>query len=330
MLQGDQQRRLNLFMRCFLALLCLSSLPSIALSYEILVGTGEKTSFSHYAGKIICRNIHKFDQDVTCRAIPSESYTDNLTNVQGGSLDMALVNSKMISDAYHGDGLFKYVSLDYDQLRLLLPLYRVPVCLVVRRDARINKLEDLAEKKINAGRMFSLQEVVFGAIMDANGWEKETFRLYQNLPEAHSQDYIALHTGSVQAMLHIGMHPDDRLQRSLANGQTKVVGIGGEASVHLKASDSGFYGQSIDAGTYLGYADDIDTLSLETLLITSSDSDTEIVALVLEALLAAKDQLQNAHPSFLAETLSIETLNNSYLHPHPEAILFFQANQNRF
>jgi TRAP transporter TAXI family solute receptor len=243
---------------------------------------------------------------------------------------MALVNSKMINDAFLGDGLFKYVSLDYDQLRLLLPLYRVPVCLVVRRDAHINSLDDLVGKKVNASRVFSLQEIVFGAIMEANGWGKETFRLYQNLPETHSQDYIALHTGSVQAMLHIGMHPDDRLQRSLAGGQTQIVGIGGKASAHLKATDSGFYGQSIGAGTYPGYTNDIETLSLEALLVTSSDSDAETVALVLEAILAAKDQLQNAHPSFLAERLSIETLNDSYLHPHPEALLFFQTNQNRF
>jgi TRAP transporter TAXI family solute receptor len=328
MIKSDQQ--LCIVLKGLIgALICVAFLPAASFSFELLIGTGERDSFSYYAGKIICRSIHKFDQDVTCRAVPSENYTDSLSNVQGGSLDMALVNSKIINDAFHGDGLFKYVSLDYDQLRLLLPLYRTPISLLARRDAHINSLDDLVGKKVNAGSVFSIQEIVFGAIMDTYDWGEDTFKLYQNLPEAHSQDYIALHTGSVQAMLHIGMHPNEKLARSLADGQTQMVGISGRAAARLKDADKGFYGQSIDAGTYPGYANDIETLSLETLLVTSSDSDPETVALVLEAIFSAKKQLQNAHPSFLAETLTVETLNDSYLHPHPEAILFFQSNQNR-
>ena len=331
MSKSDHLRERRSVLSCFLALLlCLALFPSTSFSFELLIGTGGRDSFSHYTGKIICRSIHKFDQDVTCRAVPSDSYTDNLTNVQGGSLDLALVNSKMINDAFHGDGLFKYVSLDYDQLRLLLPLYRTPISLLVRRDAHIKTLGDLIGKKVNAGRVSSLEEIVFGAIMAAKGWQEDTFSLYQNLPETNSQDYIALHTGSVQAMLHIGMHPDDKLKRSMANGQTQVVGVSDQASKQLVEDGSGFYLQQINSGTYLEYVNDINTLSLETLLVTSSDSDTETVALVLEAILAAKKQLQNAHPSFLAEPVNIETLNESYLHPHPEAILFFQSNQNRF
>ena len=266
---------------------------------------------------------------MTCRPVPSENYTDNLTNVQSGSLDLALVNSKMIYDAFHGAGLFEFVTLDYGQLRLLMPLYRTPISLLVRRDARISGVEDLINKRVNAGRLSSLQEIVFGEIMSAEGWSKDSFRLYQNLPAVNAQDYIALHNGSVQAMLHIGMHPDSKLENSLANGHTKIVGITGPAAGRLIESDSGFYPQSIPQSTYPGYGDKIDTLSLETLLITSADLDEDTVELVLEAIISSKQQLRKAHPAFLDEPVNVETLNASYLHPHPEAILFFQTNQNR-
>ena len=317
------------FRRFLVALVCLTMLPSLSHSYELLIGTGESDSFSYYAGKAVCRSIHKFDKDMTCRPVPSENYTDNLTNVQSGSIDLALVNSKMIYDAFHGAGLFEYVTLDYGQLRLLMPLYRTPVSLLVRRDAHIGGLDDLINKKVNAGSLFSLQEIVFNEIMSAQGWSEDSFRLYQNLPAAYAQDYIALHNGSVQAMLHIGMHPNGKLKNSLANGHTDIVGIAGPAATRLIESDSGFYRQSIPQNTYAGYSEIIDTLSLETLLITSADSDNEMVALVLEAIIAAKLQLRNAHPSFLSEPVNIETLNSSYLHPHPESIMFFQTNQNR-
>ncbi len=316
--------------RCLLiALVCLTLLPSLGHAYELLIGTGERGSFSYYAGKAVCRSIHKLDKETTCRPVPSVNYTDNLTNIQSGSLDLALVNSKMVSDAFHGAGLFEYVTLDYGQLRLLMPLYRTPVSLLVRRDARIDELKDLINKSVNVGSLFSLQEIVFSEIMTAKGWSEETFSLYQNLSSVHAQDYIALHNGSVQAMLHIGMHPDRKVKNSLANGQTDLVGIAGPVAGRLIESDTGFYRQSIPQNSYTGYAESIDTLSLETLLIASADADNEMVELVLEAIIAAKQQLRNAHPSFLNEPVNVETLNASYLHPHPESIMFFQTNQNR-
>lgn len=326
----DSLREKFYFQRCLpIVLVCILLLPSLSYSYELLLGTGERGSFSYFAGKLVCRSIQKLDDDVTCRPVSLDNYTDSLTNVQGGSLDMALVNSKVIYDAFHGAGLFEYVDLNYAQLRLLVPLYRVPISLVVRKGARISSFSDLMNKRVNAGSHRSLQEIVFAELMTAKGWQESSFSLYQNLPEANSQDYIALHSGSVQAMLHIGMHPDKRLANSLRTGQTEVVGLGKSTVDPLVDSDSGFYHQSIPANTYEGYQNDIDTLSLETLLVTSADADNETVSLVLEALIDAKEQLQNAHPAILENKVTVETLNSSYLHPHPEAVLFFQANQNR-
>lgn len=314
----------------FLFLLSFVALPpSPAQAYELILGTGQTGSFSHFAGKAVCRSIHKSNRDIDCRAVPSELQTDNLTNVLGGSLDMALVNSKMIYDAFHQTGAFQYVALEYDQLRLLMPLYRMPISLLVRRDAKITSLADLAGKRVNAGAAFSLQNIVFEEIMAAQGWQQNSFSLFQNLSSTKAQDILALNSGSVQAMLHIGMHPDEKLTRGLKNGPIDLVGLSGQAVSSLIDANEGFYRQEIPPGTYVGHSTGIETLSLETLLITSADADEETVELILDAILSAKRQLQFTHRAFLQQKTDIETLTNSYLHPHPAAILFFQTNQNR-
>ena len=312
-----------------LLLICLFVLPSSASSYELLVGTGETGTSSYIAGKAVCRAINKAEGDMMCRPVPSSSYTDNLTNVQSGSLDMALVNSKMIYDAFHGRGLFQFVSLDYNQLRLLTPLYRMPITLIVRKNANISSVQDLAGKKINSGAPFSLEELVFNEIMAAEGWQTKSFSLLQKLPAVNAQDFIALHSGDVQAMMHVGMHPDRRIEQSLAGKSTEIIGVNGQAIDRMIKGGSGFNRQSIPAGTYQRHDGSIETLSLESLLVTSADADQEMVATILNAIFEARQSLQYAHPSFLKETVTVETLNNSYLHPHPEAILFFQANQGR-
>lgn len=307
----------------------LIALPSTAASYELLVGAGEPGSFSYFAGKAVCRAITKAGGDLTCRVVPSGSYTDNLTNVQSGSLDIALVNSKIIYDAFHGAGLFRFVSLDYDQLRLLMPLYREPITLIVRKDAKVTSVQDLVGKKVNAGAPFSLQENVFEEIMAAQGWQARSFRLVQKLSAVHAQDFIALHSGTVQAMIHVGMHPDRRIEQSLAGKSTEIVGVSGQSIDRMIKDGSGFSMHSIPAGTYPGHDRSIETLALESMLVTSADADRDMVAVILEALLQARDSLQYAHPAFLKESVDVETLNKSYLHPHPEAILFFQSNQGR-
>ncbi len=304
-------------------------LPSPVQAYEMFLGTGQAGSFSHFAGKAVCRTIHRSNRDISCRAVPSEQQTDNLTNVLGGSLDMALVNSKVIYDAFHMTGAFRYITLEYDQLRLLMPLYRMPISLLVRRDAKITSLADLAGKRVNAGAAFSLQNIIFEEIMAAEGWQQDSFSLFQNLSATKAQDILALHSGSVQAMLHIGMHPDEKLARVLINGPMDIVGLSGQAVSSLIDANAGFYREEIPSGTYAGHSPSIETLSLETLLVTSADVDEETVELILDAIISAKRQLQFTHRSFLQQKTDIETLTNSYLHPHPAAILFFQTNQKR-
>ena len=318
------------FHALFLIILtCVLFSPASGYSYELLLGTGETGSFSYFAGKTICRTISKSTANVTCRPVPSENYTDSMTNVLSGSLDIALVNSKMISDAFHGAGSFQYVTLAYDQLRLLIPLYRTPISLLVRRDANITSFVALAGKRVNSGAPLSLESIVFKEIMAAESWQKNSFSLFGSLSAVNAQDFIALHSGSVQAMLHIGMHPDQKLDRSLAKGSTDIIGIDGEAIKELIDSNSGFSSLQIPASTYPGQSDNFATLAMETLLITSADIDAETVTLILDAIYTAKKQLRYAHPAFLQEKTDIETLNTSYLHPHPAAMLFFQSNRNR-
>ena len=315
--------------RIIVSLVCMLLMTSLSVSFELTLGTGSRDTFSYFAGKLVCRAIHKSVTDVTCQVIPTDNFTDNLTNLQNGSLDLALTNSKIIYDAFHGEGMFRYVSLDYSQLRLLMPLYRTPVVLVARRDSRVDSFSDLKGKNVNGGMPFSLENIVFDALMEAEGWEESSFRLYQNISTVNAQDMIALHTGSVQAMLHVGMHPDRKLVNSLANRQTKLVAVQGEGPDSLLKFNSGFSKDTLAAELYSSLNEDMETLSLETHLITSSGMTRETVELVLDAIVEAKRQLRKAHPSLLKERVDIETLNASYLHPHPDAVLFFQANQNR-
>ncbi|MGB3210101.1 MAG: TAXI family TRAP transporter solute-binding subunit [Desulforhopalus sp.] len=311
----------------FLSLFLFSGICS---SNELLIGTGDDSSFSYFAGKTICRSIKNHADYVTCRLVPIEEDADKLTNLQNDSIDLALVSSKSIYDAFHSEGAFRYITIDYNNLRLLMPFYKSPVVLIARGDARISELNDLIKKRVNSGAASTLEHQVFHKIMNIKGWNKEDFPMFQSLPRTFSQDYLALKSGSVQAMLHVGMHPDGSIKLLLNQSQSTLLGIDDPDIMQLVENNTGFSSCRIAADTYPDIKNTIHTMAIETLLVASAATDDDTVQLVLSALIESKPLLQYAHPSFLQQKINVSELVDSYLHPHPSAILFFQTKRDLY
>ena len=149
------------------AFLIVGLLPFPANAFDILLGTGETGTFSHHAGRTICRIINRHADDINCKTVPASGDVHNLTNLRGGSLDIGLIDSRMLHDAMNKTGYFEFLDISYDNLRVLVPLYEVPVALVVRSNAKIASLEALKGKRINAGAPRSPQHLAVNTIMKA-------------------------------------------------------------------------------------------------------------------------------------------------------------------
>ncbi len=312
-----------------LACVCCLINTSICYAYDILLGTGSTDSFSYFAGKRICHSITSFSADVSCRPVPMKNYAASLTNLQGGALDAALVNAKMIHDASTSENMFRFLDIGYDNLRLLMPMYKEPIILAVRQDSGIVALDDLVGKRVNSGPVFTMQNIVFHEIMNIKGWDENDFNSYQTLSSVHAEDAMAFNAGSIQAMVHCGIHPDEKLTQKLNSGPGKLIGIYDSSIERLIGSHTGFSSFVLSSGNYPQQNENIQTLALENLLITSVDTDPETVTLILKAIIKAEKQLKRAHPALLDEELNVEMLNNRYLEPHPAAAEFFQERSKR-
>ena len=82
-------------------MLCTAATP--AFSFELMIGAGSGSSFSHHCGRLLCRIFTRQNQDITCSLSESGDQIDHLTNVQGGSLDLALVDSLLLKEAAAGE-----------------------------------------------------------------------------------------------------------------------------------------------------------------------------------------------------------------------------------
>ncbi|MBW1636971.1 MAG: TAXI family TRAP transporter solute-binding subunit [Deltaproteobacteria bacterium] len=298
---GNNVRCRRLFRRIFQSLsvvVFVMLLPLTSSSYEILLGTGGSGSFSHFAGKTLCRLISA-NPDLSCKAIPASDNTHNLTNLRSGSLDIALVDSRMFYDALNGKGYFKYLDIAYDNLNPLAALYNIPVVLVARDDAKILTLDDLKGKRINMGVPLSRQYLAAESIMQAKGWTEKDFSLVQNLSASHAQDTLAFSGGTIEAMFHIGVHPDRNLDQLLKRTRARLVSMDDSDIEKMVQGDNALTSVTIPAGSYSTNPEIVKTFGSRMLLVTTIDLDDGTVRSIEDAVFHHGETLKKVHPSFV-------------------------------
>jgi TRAP transporter TAXI family solute receptor len=297
--------------------------PISVNAFDILLGTGETETFSHFAGRMLCRVINKHSNDLNCRAVPGPGDAHNLTNLQGGSLDIGLIDSRMLHDAMNKSGYFKFFDISYDNLRTIAPLYDDPVTLVVRSDAKIASLDELKGKRINAGAPRSPQHLAVDTIMDAKKWTKADFSLVGEISASLSQDKMAFCHGTVQAMVHLGVHPDSSLQKLLKLCEANLVGIYDSDIEKLVNDHPAFFNINIAADTYSSLPAGVNTFGTQAVLVVSQDFDTETVYSILDAIYSNRQRFENAHPAL--SLFKLEANRKSYvgIQLHPGAEKYF-------
>jgi TRAP transporter TAXI family solute receptor len=300
--------------------------PIYASAFDILLGTGPEGTFSHFTGRTICRIISRHAEDIDCKALPGPDAIDNLTNLQGGSLDISLVDSRMLADAVNKAGYFEFMDIRYDSLRELLPLYDRPVTLVARGDAQITSLENLKGKRINAGAPRSEEHLATDTILTAKNWTKGDFSLFGELSASQSQDNMAFCYGEIQAMLHIGVHPDPSVQQLLALCNAALVDMDVSDIAKMVESQPAYSEIDIQAGIYPSFQKAISTFGTTVFLIASDSLDEETAYKIMDALGKNQQNLRSTHTALNAFTVGPDRKRTVGIELHPGAAKYFSEN----
>ena len=310
-------------LRIVMVFFVLCAIPAPALAFEILMGTGEKGSFSYFAGRTICRVIEGGADGIDCKVRPAaDGDVHNLTNLRSGSLDLCLVDSRMLQDAVGKRGAFRFLDIAYDNISLLVPMYEIPMSLVVRTDAGIGSLEDLKGKRINAGAPFSETRRATETIMAAKGWSREFFGLVQELPTSQMQDTMAFCHGSVQAMVHVGVQPDSALEQLLKLCEAKLVNVYDRDIRGWIDGHPAFCETTMDKGSYPTVTGQIPTLATRGVLAASDSLDEDTAVDILEAIYGGLDRLKRSHPSLTPPEKGPAAIYSG-MAAHPGAVRFF-------
>jgi TRAP transporter TAXI family solute receptor len=321
-------RRLLKSFAVLFAVVFAGSVPPPALADDILFGTDLPGSFSHFVGRAICRTIDRSGGDLNCQVISAPSGIHNLTNLNGGSLDVALLDSRLLYDAMTRKGQFQFLDIRYDNLGALLPLYQLPILLVARVNSGIAGLSDLKGKRLNIGIAHTKVREAVDFIMTAKGWTKPDFKLLQELPASLSQDTMAFCHGSVDAMVHIGVHPDSALQQLMDLCAAVPVDMDDADITRSVNANPAVSPVSIPAATYPSLKKPVASFGTTIWLVASGSLDNEAAIAIFAALEEHQASLQSIHPALGQFSVKPSDGPDIGIALHPGAAAYFASQGN--
>lgn len=297
-------------------------LPYPVNAFDILLGTGATGTFSHFAGRTIGRVINRHTDAILCKTVSAPSDVSNLTNLQGGSLDIAIVDSLMLHDAINKTGYFEYLDINYNNIRAVVSLYDVPFTFVVRSDARIHSLDMLKGKRINVGAPRSLQHLAADVIFKIKNWKNQDFSLVEELPSSHAQDTMAFCHGTIQAMVSVNVHPDSSLLQLFRLCKAGLLDMDDPDIEKLTDTHPAFSKITLSSDTYSSYPRKVTTFGTRAVLVASGDLDDQTVYQIIDALYSNRKSINRAHPAF-SLILDAAKISDFVVPLHPGAAKYF-------
>jgi len=103
--------------------------------------------------------------------------------------------------------------------------------------------------------------------------------------------------GTMQAMVHIGVHPDSSLQHLFRLCKVDLVNMDDNDIQKLISDHPAFWKINIAADTYPSHPKAVTTFGTRAMLVASEDLDEGTVYQIIDAIYSNRERLKSAHPS---------------------------------
>lgn len=235
---------------------------------------------------------------------------ENLNLLLAGEVDVAFSMGTTAYQAHHGTGPFE--GRPEGEVRALAALYPNALHLVVAEGSEIRSVDDLRGRRVSVGAPGSGTEGAARILLEANGLDYDDLRPQRlNFNETAN----ALRDGTVDAGFWSVGPPTSSLVDLATARDVRLVPIRGEEAERAAELDPTLRRFIIEAGTYPGQEDDVETVSTPNVLVVRSDFPTEVARGLVRFLLEARESLEGVHP--VARSITVDyTLSDTPIPLH--------------
>lgn len=319
--------RLTSICRCLpLCALLAAGSPAALADSVITVGTDNHTGAYYRAGGGICSlvNAGRSEHRMRCRVTSTDGATANIDALRQGRWALGFASGDVARDARQGSGVFGDTG-EFSGLRVVTALNHETVTVVARNGSGIDHIRDLAGQRVNIGAEDSTQRALMTGLMNTLGWGMGDFADTRGLTQGDQVN--AFCDGELDAILFVTSHPSRDVRTSLDCGGS-LVPVSGTAINSMISDRDTYTSAAIPGGTYPGENSDIETYSVVTLLLSSTNTARSVIHEVTAAIYDGLDEFRGWHPAFadLDITGMVERTRDSGVELHPGAELYFDDN----
>ena len=216
----------------------------------------------------------------------------NNTAVQNGELEAGMAAADVTRSMYLGEG--KFDGKPHEKLRIVANLFPEDLHLVLPKDAKIDNLGDLADKRVGIAQAGSGTQVAVLQMLEAWGVTRD------NMEEAelnNSQSAERLADGQLDAYFYAAGWPVAAMVQLASTKGMELHSFTDEDLAKINEIIPAYIPSKIPAGVYEGIDYEVNTSAVSALLVVSSDLEEELVYGITQALWNdnTRNLLDNGH-----------------------------------
>ncbi len=302
------------------AVSCVCALTACGSGERLMMGTGG-TAGTYYAyGGVLAQYMTNY-ADVKVTAVSTAASKANIESIHDGDYQLGFTQSDVMQYAWEGTQSFASEGAMKD-FRILGALYPETVQLITM-DPEITEVEQLKGKSVSIGAPGS--GVYFNAmdILSAAGLSIDDIKpQYQSFEDSKE----ALKDGKIDAAFIVAGAPTTAITELATTNGVSLVAIDGELRDQILKDDPYYSPLTIEAGTYPGQDEDLETITIKAVLIVDQDFDEDVVYKMTAAIFDHKEEISKENAK--GEYLDLENATEGISLPFHKGAARYYAEHN--
>ena len=254
------------------------------------IGTGGTAGTYYPIGGAIAEILNNKIDGMNASAQSTGATVANINMLKDGSVDMAIVQNDITYYAVNGTEMFK--DKQVTNLQGIASLYPETCQFVTLDSTGIKTIADLKGKRVAVGAAGSGAEANARQILEAYGITYDDIQVqYLSFGEGAS----ALKDGNVDAAFLTAGFPTAAVQDISSQNKIRLLPVDPAKADELIAKYPFYTKTTIPAGTYQGFDEDVQTISVMAMLVVNDKVDDKLGYEITKAIFSNLDRIQAAH-----------------------------------
>jgi TRAP transporter TAXI family solute receptor len=294
----------------------------------ITIGSGATTGVYFPIATGIANMINAGNIGYRANARSTGGSVFNIGALQGGELQLALVQNDIAFYAFRGEVVEAFRGKPTPKLRGMAVLYPEPVHILARRDRGINNVGDLKGKRVYVGDVGSGAEQNTLQVLEAYGIKFDD--LAQAVRGSATAGAQLLQDGRIDAMFYTVGLGNAAIMQAALTAPIMFLGVDGPRYTQMHAKYPFLATFTIPAGAYRGVDAPVTTVTVLAQLAASTDMPTDAIYRIMKLLFDEKlADFKKLHANLDRFFDVGKSLDGMAIPIHAGAQLFFQEKNIR-